>query len=101
PAGRDHGPAVVFHRGHHRDDCLRHLGVLLARQGRYSLFGAFVLASLPAVGGGILRDIIVNRERPAVLSTPAYVVAVLLTVLVCFFLFQFKSRRRTGANPST
>ncbi|HMP84186.1 MAG TPA: TRIC cation channel family protein [Verrucomicrobiota bacterium] len=63
-------------------------GVLLARQGRYSLFGAFVLAALPAVGGGLMRDIIVNRETPAVLRTPAYLFTVILTVLVCFLLFR-------------
>jgi polar amino acid transport system substrate-binding protein len=43
---------------------------------------------------------IVNRERPAVLSTPAYMLAVLLTVLAGFFLFRFRSRRRAGAQPS-
>ena len=69
-------------------------GVLLARQGRYSLFGAFVLASLPAVGGGLMRDIIVNRDNPAVLRTPAYLLTVLVTVLVCFFLFRLKLFRR-------
>jgi len=71
-------------------------GVLLAREGRYSLFGAFVLASLPAVGGGLMRDIIVNRDTPAVFSTPAYLLAVLLTVLVCFFLFRLKPFRRAS-----
>jgi polar amino acid transport system substrate-binding protein len=56
-------------------------GILLARQGQYSLFGAFVLASLPAVGGGILRDLVVNRETVGVLASPAYLLAVIVTVL--------------------
>ncbi|MCP4259502.1 MAG: transporter substrate-binding domain-containing protein [Planctomycetes bacterium] len=57
-------------------------GILLARQGGYSLFGAFVLASLPAMGGGIIRDLVVNREKLAVLANPAYLFAVIFTVLV-------------------
>ena len=57
-------------------------GILLARQGRYSLFGAFVLAALPAVGGGIIRDLVVNRETVGVLTNPAYLLAVIATVLI-------------------
>jgi polar amino acid transport system substrate-binding protein len=56
-------------------------GILLARQGRYSLFGAFVLASLPALGGGIIRDLLVNRETLGVLASPVYILAVIVTVL--------------------
>jgi polar amino acid transport system substrate-binding protein len=62
-------------------------GILLARQGTYSLFGAFVLASLPAVGGGIMRDLLVNRERLAVFANPAYLSAVILTVLAGYLAF--------------
>lgn len=56
-------------------------GILLARQGGYSLFGAFVLASLPAVGGGIMRDLVVNRETLGVFANPVYLLAVILPVL--------------------
>jgi polar amino acid transport system substrate-binding protein len=66
-------------------------GVLLARRGRYSLFGAFVLASLPAVGGGIMRDAVINRETPVVLTTPAYLIAILFTVFICYILFNIKT----------
>ena len=66
-------------------------GVLLARRGGYSLFGAFVLASLPAVGGGIMRDAVVNRDRPAVLSTPAYLFAIIFTVTICYLLFKLNT----------
>jgi len=67
-------------------------GILLARQGRYSLFGAFVLASLPAVGGGILRDLIVNREKLAVLANPTYPLAVVFTVLAGYLAFKLLAR---------
>lgn len=62
-------------------------GILLARQGQYSLFGAFVLASLPAVGGGIIRDLLVNRETMGVLASPIYLLAVIVTVLTGYIAF--------------
>ena len=79
-------------------------GILLARQGAYSLFGAFVLASLPAVGGGIMRDLLVNRERLAVLANPAYLSAVILTVLAGYLAFNLAERtglvaRNRGNSP--
>ena len=67
-------------------------GILLARQGGYSLFGAFVLALLPAVGGGIIRDLVVNREKLAVLANPAYLLAVIFTVLAGYLAFNLAAR---------
>ena len=69
-------------------------GILLARQGQYSLFGAFVLALLPAVGGGIARDLVVNRERLGVLANPAYLLAVIVTVLAGYLGFHLAERTR-------
>jgi polar amino acid transport system substrate-binding protein len=37
-------------------------GVVLAYAGQYTLFGALILASLPAVGGGIVRDLLLQRD---------------------------------------
>jgi polar amino acid transport system substrate-binding protein len=71
-------------------------GILLARQGQYSLFGAFVLAALPAVGGGIIRDLVVNRETVGVLTNPAYLLAVIATVLIGYVGFKLTERK----NPS-
>lgn len=79
-------------------------GILLARQGGYSLFGAFVLASLPAVGGGIMRDLLVNRERLSVIANPAYLGAVILTVLTGYLVFNVAERvgliNREGENST-
>jgi len=38
-------------------------GFMQAQQLRYDMWGAFVLAFLPAVGGGTLRDIMIGGER--------------------------------------
>lgn len=67
-------------------------GILLARQGQYSLFGAFVLASLPAVGGGIIRDLVVNRETVGVLASPVYLLAVIATVLTGYVGFNLAEK---------
>jgi len=77
-------------------------GILLARQGQYSLFGAFVLASLPAVGGGIIRDLVVNRETVGVLASPVYLLAVIATVLIGYVGFNLAERASLARqkNPS-
>lgn len=59
-------------------------GVLIAVRERYSLFGALVLATLPAVGGGALRDLLVGRRPLGVLATPLYLILVAVTVLTGF-----------------
>ena len=41
-------------------------GVVLAAAGQYTLFGALILATLPAVGGGIVRDLLLQRDRKSV-----------------------------------
>jgi polar amino acid transport system substrate-binding protein len=57
-------------------------GVLLARKERYSIFGAFVLAALPAVGGGAMRDVIAERSPIGILRSAESLYLVLITVAV-------------------
>ncbi|MCC7276248.1 MAG: TRIC cation channel family protein [Alphaproteobacteria bacterium] len=56
-------------------------GITIARSERYSLFGAFVLAALPAVGGGLIMDLIANRNPVGILAQPSYVIAIIVVVL--------------------
>lgn len=56
-------------------------GVLIAYRERFSLVGALVLSALPAVGGGALRDLLVDRHPLGVLSTPLYLILVVVTVV--------------------
>jgi hypothetical protein len=48
-------------------------GVLLAHEGHCTLFGALVLAALPAFGGGILRAPQLAPGRPALYDVPEVV----------------------------
>lgn len=63
-------------------------GVLIARKEGFSLFGAFILAALPAVGGGLVRDLVVGRSPVGIVSTPVPLLLVLGTVVVSYVLFR-------------
>ena len=65
-------------------------GVVLARQGHYSLFGALVLAAVPSVGGGIVRDVLIGRETLSVLSSPVYLMAIISTVMISYLVFRVR-----------
>lgn len=72
-------------------------GVLIAYRERFSIVGAFVLSALPAVGGGVLRDLIFDRHPIGVLSSPLYLCLVGFTVLMglaIIRLVQMLQRRR-------
>jgi polar amino acid transport system substrate-binding protein len=70
-------------------------GVLLARQGRYSFFGALVLAAVPSVGGGIIRDLLLQRDTLSVMKSPLYLLCILATVVTFYFIFRIKCRFTT------
>ncbi len=74
-------------------------GVLLAHRDRFSLVGAFVMAALPAVGGGLIRDVVINRGQPAVLRSPLSLLLVIGLVLLGFLLSRLlpAGRGLTGA----
>jgi polar amino acid transport system substrate-binding protein len=63
-------------------------GLVMANREGYDLFGAIVLASLPGVGGGVLRDIIAGRSTIGLMRAPTYMMAVIVTVLVGYMLIQ-------------
>lgn len=61
-------------------------GLVIAYRDRATLFGTFVLALLPSLGGGIIRDVIFDRFPIGAIEYPLYLYSVLLTVLVGFFI---------------
>lgn len=77
-------------------------GVLLARKEHYNLFGALVLAILPAIGGGVLRDLFLGVDQVFVLKTPAFMIVAISVVIMAFAGFKSydylhaRSREHTG-----
>jgi polar amino acid transport system substrate-binding protein len=57
-------------------------GVVLAYAGQYTLFGALILAALPAVGGGVVRDLVLQREPLGIVRNPEALLTVFGTVVV-------------------
>jgi len=56
-------------------------GVLLAWEGRYTLMGALILAVLPAVGGGVVRDLVLQRNPIGIVRDPEALLIVFGTVV--------------------
>lgn len=67
-------------------------GVIIAHTEHYSVYGAFVLAALPAMGGGIMRDVILNRPLPVAIASPLYMLLVIGVVLGGFVLIRLGER---------
>jgi polar amino acid transport system substrate-binding protein len=72
-------------------------GVLLAYEGRYTLFGALILAALPAVGGGVVRDLLLQRQPIGIVRAPEALLTVFATVFVGMVVIKAIARIRTGS----
>lgn len=57
-------------------------GVWAASRRGYDIVGAFTLAFVSGVGGGLLRDSVFLSQPPAVMQNPVYLLAVLAAVAV-------------------
>ncbi len=71
-------------------------GYLLARRERYTLVAGLLFASLPAMGGGILRDFLLQRSPIGILRTPVYFMVVLITVATGVLLLRLLKNRIPG-----
>ena len=63
-------------------------GAMVAVRKKLDLFGIIVLGVITAVGGGMLRDLMIGNIPPNMFRNPVYVLAAFLTVLVLFLLFR-------------
>ncbi|MFC4124565.1 trimeric intracellular cation channel family protein [Nocardia rhizosphaerae] len=61
-------------------------GALVAARKRLDLFGMAVLAAATALGGGIVRDLLIGRTPPAAFTDLTYLTASLVTAFVLFFI---------------
>ena len=59
-------------------------GIAIAAKENSTLFGTFLLAMLPSVGGGIMRDVLINRDEVGLFLTPSYMYYIIVLVLIGF-----------------
>lgn len=57
-------------------------GVIAAGRAGFDLLGVLVIASVTAIGGGTLRDVLMNRHPIFWMRDPVYLYVILLTALV-------------------
>ncbi|MCU6479754.1 putative membrane protein YeiH [Arthrobacter silviterrae] len=61
-------------------------GSLLAARKGFDLVGSVLLGSLVGLGGGVVRDLVLNAGPPAAFSNPVYMLPPLLAAAVVYFL---------------
>ncbi|MGH2501030.1 MAG: trimeric intracellular cation channel family protein [Ktedonobacterales bacterium] len=67
-------------------------GALLAVRKNYDIVGMAVLAEITAIGGGVLRDLILGAVPPAAISDPFAFIAPLAATLLTFFAYERMNR---------
>ncbi|MDX1515521.1 MAG: trimeric intracellular cation channel family protein [Woeseiaceae bacterium] len=60
-------------------------GALAASRKNMDIFGFFVLALMPAIGGGTLRDVILDRNPVFWIENPVYVTVALISAVIVFY----------------
>lgn len=60
-------------------------GALAASRKNMDIFGFSVLALLPAIGGGTIRDVIIDRTPVFWVADNSYIIVALLSALLVFF----------------
>ncbi len=63
-------------------------GAMVAVRKKLDLFGIVVLGVVTAVGGGMLRDLVIGSIPPSMFLNPVYVFTAFLTALILFLLFR-------------
>lgn len=65
-------------------------GAMVGIKKQLDLLGVIVLGVTTAVGGGMLRDILIGVHPPALFTNPVYALMAFLTSLVLFFVVKFR-----------
>jgi polar amino acid transport system substrate-binding protein len=71
-------------------------GVVLAYAGQYTLFGALILAALPAVGGSVVRDVVLQRDPLGIVRNPEALLTVFATVFAGMLIIKAASLFQSG-----
>ena len=67
-------------------------GSLLAARKQFDIVGSVLLASIVSLGGGAIRDVVINAGPPVAFTIPVYLIPPLLAALLVYFLFSSVQR---------
>ncbi|EFG80227.1 trimeric intracellular cation channel family protein [Corynebacterium ammoniagenes] len=67
------------------------IGGTIARQRGYDIIGFFFIALFSSLGGGMIRDVLINRGTVAAMSQPEYLILAFTGALIARFVY-FKGR---------
>ena len=76
-------------------------GAMVAVKKRLDLLGVIVLGVTTAVGGGMLRDIIIGNVPPALFKDPIYVLLAFITVMLLFIIVRLNQKILDGRSLET
>src|SRR6478609_4958554 len=76
-------------------------GALLSGRERFDIVGMAVLATVTAVGGGVIRDVLIGDLPPAALTDPWSLLLPLAAAVLTFFFHPRVARMGAPCNSST
>lgn len=65
-------------------------GALIGIQKKMDIFGICILGLTTAVGGGLIRDLIIGQIPPQTFTHPVYAVVAIITAIIIFILAYYK-----------
>lgn len=71
-------------------------GAMVGVERNMDIFGVSVLGVATAVGGGMIRDVVLGVIPPNVFTNPVYALVSVLTSCIVFFIFYFKRELLEG-----
>lgn len=74
--------------------------VAIAMKNDLTLFGTLFIAVIPAIGGGIIRDVIANRQEVGIFVAPSYVYSVLIVVFLGYVIMRILALLHTEADEN-
>ena len=68
-------------------------GAFLAIKAKFDVFGVLVIGCITAVGGGIMRDMLIGKFPPSVFSR-GYILLIAIASALAVFLISYKQRKK-------
>lgn len=76
-------------------------GIAIAAKENATLFGTLIFAMLPSVAGGIMRDLIINRDKIGILTTPSAMYIIVIIVIFGFAVMHLVENYNHGSNSDS